>query len=115
MAVGDFREHEVERGEDVEIDHDRIGDIADEVRQFTQDAVDFGALFQANFLNLVVDRHDGLRLDEERLTRCRLVVDDPTERLAVFHLDRDDVTVVPNRDDGVRQHLRVVPEDVVDP
>ena len=105
------REDEVERDERVVILLDCIFIQCDLVRQLSQNALDLGLLAALEHLDLVVDLHDLLWLDEHGRAGGRGIVHEARDVAAVLGLDRHNVTPVALGDDGLLQILGPLARD----
>ena len=87
---------------------DLLGSGADLVAERIEDAVDLVLLVELALPPAVVQLDDLERLDEERLTARRRVVDDPLQLSPGVRTHRHHVAAVPCGDDRVLEHRRVL-------
>ena len=99
------REDEVQRGQRVVVLLDRALVHGHARGQLRENALDLVFLAALKHLNLVVDLHDLLRLDEHSRAGGRGIVHQTGHIAAVLHLDRHNEAAVSLGDDGLLQVL----------
>ena len=83
--------------------HDARIVLCHAARELLQDPGDLRLLIHFELAQVVVQHDDRLRLDEQRLPACALVMDDARDLPLALRLDRHDISAVAHRDDGVLQ------------
>ena len=99
---------QVDRGGRLDRARDLLGSRADLVAERVEDAVDLVLLVELALAPAVVQLDDLERLDEERLTAGRRVVDDAWQLSSGVRAHRHDVAAVARGDDRVLEHRRVL-------
>ena len=81
---------------------------ADLLRQVAQDAFHLVLLREDELFDVIVELHDGHRLDEERRACRRLIVNDAWKKAAILRLDGNDVALITQCHDGLLEIFLVL-------